>query len=125
MFSCSGNLVWIYFIASSRVQQLQAVPLNYSHVRLTWNKPNSRNDFITSYFVTLRDPSANTVTNFTVPTPTTSLMVEALTGNTMYTFDVMAVSMFNGKQLNSNITSTSVTTPTGSEFNKLTFVHVV
>ena len=106
-----------FFTASSQVYQLQATPVNYSHVQLSWNKPRNRSEYITAYLVTLRDPSAKTAMNFTVPSPTTSLMVEGLTGNTMYRFNVIAVSMFNGEQLYSNVTSTQVTTPSGSESN--------
>lgn len=112
-----------YFIASSPVRQLSAMPLNHTHVKLTWNKPNDRNEYIHSYFVTLRNLSSNNiVTNFTIPVGTTSLMVKSLMGNTQYTFDVIAVSIFNGKQLNSNTTHTDVITPIGSEFKIFTNV---
>ena len=109
-----------FFTASSQVRQLQATTVNHSHVWLSWNKPHNRSEYITTYLVILRDPSAKTATNFTVPSPDTSLMVGALTGNTMYNFDVIAVTVFNGEQLYSNVTSTQVTTQTGREYNKLT-----
>ena len=98
--------------------------MNYSHVKLSWSRPNERNNFIASYLVILRDPSANTASNFTVSAPRTSIVVEALTGNTMYTFDVVAVTVFNGKLLNSNVTSTSVTTQTGSKLCTFNFVYI-
>ena len=101
------------------MQHLSAVPLDHSHIRLSWSKPNARNDYVASYLVTLRNPSVNTDTNFTVPAPNTSLVVEALTGNTMYRFSVIAVTVFNGEQLNSNATSTTVTTHTGSKLCQL------
>lgn len=63
----------------------------------------------------MRKPSTNTVANYTITVPNTSVVIEALTGNTMYRFDVIAISMFNGIRLNSNVTSTSFATPTGSE----------
>ena len=99
-----------------------AEALNYTHVNLSWSKPNSRNEYITSYFVTMRDNSAKTVTNFTVTAPDTSLMVEALTGNTLYNFDVVVISVFIGEQLISNVTSTHVITPTGGEFDKFMYI---
>ena len=109
-------MIFFVIVASSPVRQLSAMHMNYTHVKLSWNKPNERNNFIASYLVILRNPPANTANNFTVPTPRTSLIIEALTGNTLYMFDVIAVTMFNGKLLNSNVTSTSVTTQTGSKF---------
>ena len=70
----------------------------------------------------MRDNSTETVTNFIVTAPDTSLMVEALTGNTVYNFDVVAISVFIGEQLISNVTSTKVTTPTGGEFDKFMYI---
>jgi len=69
----------------------------------------------------LKDFSTDTVTNFTVPVPSTSLVVQTLTGNNEYAFNVTAVSMFRDMQLYSNVTSVSVATPTGSEFYKFDF----
>ena len=108
-------------VASSPVLQLSAVPLNYSHMQLSWNKPRYRSDHIDLYRVILRNPVANTTINFIVDAPNTSLVVQALTGDTMYSFDVVAITMFNGEYLNSNVTSRTITTQTGS---KLTFLLV-
>ena len=90
--------------------------LNYNHIELSWSRPRERNDFIASYLVTLNNPSTNTATNYTVSAPSTSLVVEALTGNTMYSFNVVAVTVFSREVLNSNVTSTTATTETGSKF---------
>ena len=97
--------------------------MNYSHIRLSWSRPSERNDFIASYLVILRNPSGNTDKNFTVSAPSTSLVLEALTGNTMYSVNVIAVTVFNGELLNSNVTSTTVTTQTGSKL--ILFISVI
>lgn len=110
--------------ASPPVRQLSATTLNYSHVNLSWNKPSSINDYITSYFVKLQSSLADDVKNFTVHAPNTSLLVEVLIGNTQYTFDVTAITVFNGNRLDSNVTSVSITTPTGSEFSIFVFINV-
>lgn len=114
-----------FFTASSQVHQLQAMAVNYSHIQLSWSRPHNRSEYISTYLVILRDPSAKTATNITMLSPDTSLMVGALAGNTMYSIDVTAITEFNGEQLYSNITSAQVTTPTGREYNKLNVIACV
>ena len=96
------------------------MPLNYSHMQLSWNKPSKRNNYVYLYWVTLRNHVADATRNFTsLLAPNTSLVVEALTRNTLYSFDVVAITVFKGEVLNSNVTSITITTQPGSKFSSM------
>lgn len=112
----------MFYIASSPVRQLSLSPVNYTHVSLTWRRPGDRNNYVTSYNVTLKQTATNTIREFIVQSR--SLTIGNLTGNTPYTIDVFSMSVFGNDTLLSNASSANFITPTGREFCAV-FLHII
>ena len=106
--------MFILYIASPPVRQLSLSPVNYTHVRLNWRRPGNWNNYVMAYNITLKNTATNATREFIVQS--TSITIGDLTGNTPYSVDVLAMSVFGNDTFLSNASSVDFITPTGREF---------